>query len=41
MNEAAKHLIGKQDFTSLSKLHTDVKTNICEISHANWTQTSE
>ena len=41
MNEAAKHLIGKQDFTSLSKLHTDVKTNICEVSHASWVQTSE
>jgi tRNA pseudouridine38-40 synthase len=41
MNEAAKHLIGKQDFTSLSKLHTDVKTNICDVSKAHWTQTSE
>ncbi len=41
MNEAAKHLIGKQDFTSLSKLHTDVKTNICEVTHASWIQTSD
>jgi len=36
MNEAAKHLLGKQDFTSLSKLHTDVKTNICDVSAARW-----
>ena len=36
MNEAAQFLLGKQDFTSLSKLHTDVKTNICEVYEAKW-----
>lgn len=36
MNEAAKLLVGTQDFTSLSKLHTDVKTNICTITKAEW-----
>lgn len=36
MNEAAKYLIGKKDFTSFSKLHTDVKTNICEVTEASW-----
>lgn len=36
MNKAAKHLLGTQDFTSLSKLHTDVKTNICTVRHAEW-----
>lgn len=36
MNQAAKHLIGTQDFTSLSKLHTDVKTNICTVHSAEW-----
>jgi tRNA pseudouridine38-40 synthase len=36
MNEAAKYLIGKKDFTSLSKLHTDVATNICEVTKAEW-----
>jgi tRNA pseudouridine38-40 synthase len=41
MNEAAKHLIGKQDFTSLSKLHTDVKTNICAVTQATWVKTSD
>lgn len=38
MNRAAKHLLGKQDFTSFSKLHTDVKTNICTVSEAKWNQ---
>jgi tRNA pseudouridine38-40 synthase len=38
MNEAAKHLLGKQDFTSLSKIHTDVKTNICDVKVAKWVQ---
>jgi tRNA pseudouridine38-40 synthase len=41
MNEAAQFLIGKQDFTSLSKLHTDVKTNICAVSCARWVNTNE
>lgn len=41
MNEACQYLMGKQDFTSLSKLHTDVKTNICEITTAKWVKTSE
>lgn len=41
MNEAALHLIGKQDFTSLSKLHTDVKTNICAVYEAKWVYDSE
>ena len=36
MNEAAQYLLGKQDFTSFSKLHTDVKTNICTITKAVW-----
>jgi tRNA pseudouridine38-40 synthase len=41
MNEAASHLVGKKDFTSLSKLHTDVKTNICDVSVARWVQTDK
>ena len=32
------HLFEYIDFTSFSKLHTDVKTNICHISHAEWTK---
>ncbi len=37
MNAAAKTLTEFRDFTSFSKLHTDVKTNNCTISHAEWT----
>ena len=40
MNEAAKVLFEYTDFTSFSKLHTDVKTNICKIMQAEWTQVS-
>lgn len=41
MNRAAKFLLGTQDFTSFSKLHTDVKTNICTVSEAKWSQLAE
>ncbi len=40
MNKAGILLVGKHDFTSFSKLHTDVKTNICEVFEANWTEES-
>lgn len=40
MNLAAKYLIGRQDFTSFSKLHTQVKTNICDVRLARWVQES-
>ena len=36
MNEAAVRLMDYTDFTSFSKLHTDVKTNNCRITHAQW-----
>jgi len=36
MNEAAKLLFDFTDFTSFSKLHTDVKTNNCKIFQAEW-----
>jgi len=36
MNKAAGFLLGQQDFTSFSKLHTDVKTNICNVYSAKW-----
>lgn len=38
MNEACKVLFEYIDFTSFSKLHTDVKTNNCRIMHAEWTR---
>ncbi len=36
MNKAAKELFNYIDFTSFSKLHTDVKTNNCTITKARW-----
>lgn len=36
MNEAANLLLYNKDFTSFAKLHSDVKTNICEVSQAMW-----
>lgn len=41
MNLACNYLIGKQDFTSFSKLHTDVKTNICTINFARWVKIND
>lgn len=36
MNAATKLLFKHNDFTSFSKLHTDVKTNNCTIKTAGW-----
>jgi len=36
MNKACKLLLKHSDFTSFSKLHSDVKTNICGIFSAGW-----
>jgi tRNA pseudouridine38-40 synthase len=41
MNEAASVLFDYIDFTSFSKLHTDVKTNNCQIMQARWMQAHE
>lgn len=38
MNQAAHRLLGIKDFTSFSKLHTQVKTNICDLRHCAWHQ---
>jgi len=38
MNEASRILFEYTDFTSFSKLHTDVKTNNCKIYQAEWIQ---
>ena len=38
MNEAAKLLYKYNDFTSFCKLHADNKTNICHVTHAEWTK---
>ena len=38
MNEAARVLMEYEDFTSFAKLHTQVKTNICHLTRADWTE---
>ena len=38
MNEAARHLIGRQDFASFCRTHTDVKTTICDLTQAEWNE---
>ncbi|MDO5654879.1 MAG: tRNA pseudouridine(38-40) synthase TruA [Flavobacteriaceae bacterium] len=41
MNEAAEILYEMTDFTSFAKLHTDNKTNICQVKTAKWIQQNE
>ena len=41
MNQAAALLFNYTDFTSFSKLHTDVKTNLCTIMFAQWEQRND
>lgn len=41
MNKAAQCLFDYTDFTSFSKLHTDVKTNNCKIMKVCWEKTSK
>lgn len=38
MNEAAGTLLRTEDFTSFAKLHSDVKTNICDVREARWSE---
>lgn len=37
MNQAAETLLETKDFTSFAKLHSDAKTNICDVIEAKWT----
>ena len=41
MNRLCTILLETDDFTSFSKLHTDVKTNICHVKHARWERIGE
>jgi len=41
MNIAASKLLDYTDFTSFSKLHTDVKTNNCIVKYAKWEQRND
>lgn len=36
MNQAAQILLTTRDFTSFAKLHSDAKTNICEVRKSFW-----
>ena len=41
MNEAAERLLGKQDFASFCRTHTDVKTTICDVRQARWIRVND
>ncbi len=41
MNEAAAILLDYDDFGAFCKSHTDVKTTLCHITHAQWHQLSD
>ena len=41
MNHAAQLLLGKQDFASFCRVHTDVKTTFCDVREAKWVQESD
>ncbi len=41
MNELCYVFKEYNDFTSFSKLHTDVKTNICHVSDINWVREND
>ena len=41
MNNAAQLLLGKQDFASFCRVHTDVKTTICDVREARWVRVTE
>ena len=41
MNQVAQRLLGKQDFASFCRVHTDVKTTICDVKEAKWVQENE
>ncbi len=41
MNKAAQLLLGKQDFSSFCRVHTDAKTMICDVKKAEWVVENE
>lgn len=41
MNKASEILLGTKDFTSFAKLHSDAKTNICDVTEAFWCPLTE
>ena len=38
MNKASRLLLTYDDFTSFSKINTDVKTNICKVTESRWSK---
>ena len=40
MNEAAQWLLSQQDFAAFCKAGADVKTTLCQLTHAQWRQLS-
>ncbi|NLZ95720.1 MAG: tRNA pseudouridine(38-40) synthase TruA [Bacteroidales bacterium] len=41
MNRLCTILLETDDFTSFSRLHTDAKTNLCDIKQARWDRTAD
>lgn len=41
MNCASKLLVGKHDFTSFSKVHTQVNNFVCDVFEAGWTKNAD
>jgi len=41
MDKCCKIILETTDFTSFSKLHTDVKTNNCHVTRAQWSKVEE
>lgn len=41
MNEACGILINHNDFTSFARLHSDTKTNLCNIRYAVWEEADD
>ena len=41
MNHAAELLLGRQDFASFCRVHTDVKTTFCDVKEARWVVENE
>lgn len=41
MNQGSSYLLGTQDFKCFSKAHSDVKTFVCDVRRASWTQESD
>lgn len=41
MNKAALMLLGRQDFASFCRTHTDVKTTLCDVREARWVRVNE